>query len=299
MGNFKYHIFALCCLLLSFPSCEKNNTDQEQEKLVIEGWIDEGGYPMVLLHKTYVLNMNDDPRETKLVDVIENQLIAFGKVVISDGTEEVVLTGHIDTTYMPPTLYTTTRMMGEAGKTYTIEASYKDLQASSYTSIPVSPQIDSLTVKAVNQTHVEAKCFISNVPMNERAYYVCFMRYLADNQYKVCPLGCIDNSQAKDGKLDFLIYNPLELKDSTLSKPIFGFLREDAAMSYVLKVARVDKTCYDFWEQFAERSMLQGVLFIPIFKNIPTNIEGGYGIWCGMGAATIRFQSYKDATYPE
>ena len=59
--------------------------------LVLEGWIDSGGHPMILLSETL-------PAGNRLIrrsEVIGN-IAKWARVSVSDGDEEVILTGTLD-----------------------------------------------------------------------------------------------------------------------------------------------------------------------------------------------------------
>lgn len=100
-------------------------------QLVVEGWIEDGNFPIVLLTKSFAPN-KDNLSENDLL----KYLIRWAKVTVSDGDESVVLTGKFDSRYFPPYIYTTTHLRGQAGKTYTLTVDYGEFQASAITTIP-------------------------------------------------------------------------------------------------------------------------------------------------------------------
>ena len=118
-------LYIVTCLLL-LAGCSYN--PPQDPSMVLEAWIDANGHPVVLIHKSYVLANTPDSVQS-LEQIIEEQLIPFGKVTISNGEQEAVMTGRLDTMYMPPYTYTTIDIIGEPGKRYTVTAKYKDLHA--------------------------------------------------------------------------------------------------------------------------------------------------------------------------
>lgn len=53
-----------------------------------------------------------------------------------------------------------------------------------------------------------------------------------------------------------------------------------------IKFAHIGADAYLSWDSFGAQSLTtQGVFFVETHKNIETNIIGGLGYWCGMGAA--------------
>ena len=109
-----YCIYTLGLILMAcatLTACMEEEDAELQTQLVVEGWIEDGGYPVVLLGETHAIDAG--------MQNIENYIVRWGKVTISDGTDSVVLTGGYDNDFFPPYKYTTFKMTGQAGKTYT------------------------------------------------------------------------------------------------------------------------------------------------------------------------------------
>lgn len=115
-----YCIYTLGLILLTcatLTACMEEEDVELQTQLVVEGWIEDGGYPVVLLGETHAIDAG--------MQNIENYIVRWGKVTISDGTDSVILTGGYDNDFFPPYKYTTFKMTGQAGKTYTLTAEYR------------------------------------------------------------------------------------------------------------------------------------------------------------------------------
>ena len=96
-------ILIFFALLLAF-SCSRKE-DPVKTYLVLEGWIDSGGHPMILLSET--LPAGD--RYIRRDEVIGN-IAKWARVSVSDGENEVLLTGTLDTRYFPPYVYTSNKI---------------------------------------------------------------------------------------------------------------------------------------------------------------------------------------------
>ena len=142
------YISGILIFLCSLYSCVREEVDHT--KMVVEGWIDAGKHPIVMLHTSYSLSLSE-PDSTTLLDVLEQHMVLFGKVVIFDGEDSVILTGRVDTNYLPPYIYTTTKMRGEVGKSYSLHATYKSFSAKSKTIIPEKAIFDSIRTDINNQ----------------------------------------------------------------------------------------------------------------------------------------------------
>ena len=100
--HFSHLLLFVCAVWLA--ACNHEPPQKPQQipyNMVLEGWIDADLYPIVLIHKSYLLAYAPDSVR-ELEDIIEEQLIPFGRVTVSDGENEVVLTGRLDTLYLPP-----------------------------------------------------------------------------------------------------------------------------------------------------------------------------------------------------
>jgi len=83
-------ILLLLAVLLPF-SCEKSIPPGEP-RLVVEGWIENGGHPTVLLSESFPVELN---KAITAEDMVRN-LVKWAKVTVSDGDQTVTLTGVMD-----------------------------------------------------------------------------------------------------------------------------------------------------------------------------------------------------------
>lgn len=278
--------------LLLMAGCSEE--PPQPSSMILEGWIDSDGFPTVLIHKSYILASAPDTIKS-LEEIIEGQLIPFGRVAVSDGTEEVVLTGRLDTAYMPPYTYSSVYMMGEEGKTYTVTATYRDLKATATTTIPPKATLDSLSIRASELGMVNVEAYMSHIDTLSESYYALFARQFGTKQYKLCPFGVFTSRDATHGALKMSVYNPI-LKSEGF-QGIANYFQPTDSADYQLKVARIDYPSYQFWKAFNEMSISKGLFFVPVYKNLPSNVSGGSGIFTGMGSSIYRFSLLKDTTY--
>ncbi len=262
--------------------------------MVLEGWIDADGHPTVMIHKSYILANAPDSIQS-LEQIMEELLIPFGRVAISDGEQEVVLTGRLDTSYLPPYTYSSVYMMGEEGKTYTVTATYREFKATATTTIPPKAKLDSLSIRASELGMVNVYAYMSHIDSINESYYALFARQYGQKQYKLCPFGVFTSRDATHGILKMSVYNPI-LKSEGI-QGIANYFQPTDSADYQLKVARIDYPSFQFWKAFNEMSISQGLFFVPVYKNLPSNVEGGIGIFSGLGSSIYRFNLLNDTTY--
>lgn len=257
--------------------------------MVVEGWIDAGKHPIVMLHTSYSLDASSDPDNTQLIDVLEEHMVLFGKIVIFDGEDSVTLTGRVDTNYLPPYIYTTTRIRGEVGKTYTLHAKYKGFSAKSRTEIPEKATLDSIQVTSLHEK-MNVIGYASHLEIG--APYILMACTTKDKQYKICPMGAF---RAPHPQMHITINNPINFTGGGMMLQTL-FPKTDS-VGINIKFAKVGELEYQFWDSYIAQNLSQGLFFMETHGNIISNIEGGNGYWCGMGASEYVIQLDKDSLY--
>lgn len=264
-------------------SCKEEYGEIGEQILVVEGWIDSGDYPIVMV--TTSVPISD--KEQQLED-IDEYLLKWAKVTISDGEELVSLTGKVDTCYMPPYIFTTGRMKGVPGRTYKLTVSYKDLYAEAETTIPNSLPIDSFSVSQIeNDTLYQLKAYFQD-NASEDNFYKFFMRVKGqDGVMRPTFLGTISDA-VLNNIAEVSIYQPLRLSYEEYT-PFYH--RND---SIAVKFSHMDEGAYQFWKSYDELQSFSGVMFFPYANSLPSNIKGGIGYWFGYGSTTyyLNLKSY-------
>ena len=280
------YICGILIFLCSLYSCVREEVDHT--KMVVEGWIDAGKHPIVMLHTSYSLSLSE-PDSTTLLDVLEQHMVLFGKVVIFDGEDSVILTGRVDTNYLPPYIYTTTKMQGEVGKSYSLHATYKSFSAKSKTIIPEKAIFDSIRTD-INNQKVHVIGYANQLEIGEP--YIIMARTTKDKQYKICPMGAFRASQKQ---LKMTINNPINFTgEGMILQTLFP---QTDSVDIAIKFAKVGEAEYQFWDSYIAQNLTQGLFFVETHSNIISNIQGGNGYWCGMGASEYTISLERDSLY--
>lgn len=280
------YICGILIFLCSLYSCVREEVDHT--KMVVEGWIDAGKHPIVMLHTSYSLSLSE-PDSTTLLDVLEQHMVLFGKVVIFDGEDSVILTGRVDTNYLPPYIYTTTKMQGEVGKSYSLHATYKSFSAKSKTIIPEKAIFDSIRTD-INNQKVHVIGYANQLEIGEP--YIIMARTTKDKQYKICPMGAFRASQKQ---LKMTINNPINFTgEGMILQTLFP---QTDSVDIAIKFAKVGEAEYQFWNSYIAQNLAQGLFFVETHSNIISNIQDGNGYWCGMGASEYTISLERDSLY--
>jgi len=274
-------------------SCS-NDVEDEKDELVVEGWICQNDHPIVLIHKSYAVNNSEHNNpDAELEDVIEGQLIPWGRVTIHDGNKEVVLTGRIDTLFTPPFVYTTTDILGQVGQNYRIQVDYKNYHATAATTILEPVALDSIVVQlvAASQTsHVTA--YLSHLPPD--SYYLVEYKEISEHQFHICPLGTASSAQAMNGVLSINVLS-IDNTVSAMTSALHHFVTDDK--EYVLRLLRIDREQYDYFTALCSQLASQGIFFMSAYRNLPSNLNGGIGYWAGWGKNDYHFFINQNKTF--
>lgn len=274
MRNFAVLIMLTIAVVCCNDDFELQN--EEKSQLVVEGWIERGKFPVVILTRTFPVST-----EYQSMDDLSDYVVRWAKVTVSDGTDSVVLTGKFDKGYFPPYIYTTGRLRGVAGRHYTLTVEYRDYHATARTFIPATSADCAFRVEPCtdSDTLFQIKAKFRDNP-TEKNYYQFFTRVgIQTKQFQASYLGTLD-----DAVIDSVTETPVyrgrqfSLQEYT---PYFSL-----GDTVAVKLAHIDETSFRIWDCYTKTKTLSSNLFLSTSEDIETNIRGGYGYWCGYNAVT-------------
>lgn len=279
MRKFILLIMAAPLLMLCRCADEPRPALPVEMPLVIEGWIEEGGRPQVIVTRAIDL--------TKPMDTLENYVEKWCRVSVSDGEEKHYLIARKNDDYMPSFVYTTSALRGEAGKEYTLTVETDNDTVVAVARILRSLPIDSLQVgKTVgNDTLYRVNAFAAIDAEGEKRYYKFFSRVVnEEKRFYSSFLGTFDNS----------VYNPAV--GYSVSRGIHFTFESDKKFTpyYALgdtvdvKLYTIDAAQFDFWNAYENAVSLSGNAFFSIAHDCPGNIPGALGYWFGYGVSSRR-----------
>lgn len=258
-------------MTLLFASCSHTDEPQLTELPAIEGWIDSGGHPVVL----FTSAISPDTEGGELMD----KMIRWGKVTISDGEEEVIMTGGRTSEYFPPYRYFTSYMAGRPGKTYTITADYRDMHASARCYMYEPTKIERITFSPVEGNDSRRSVTLHfTAPADVPAYYYLTIREMTDTSRGMpAMLGCREVVEA-GSHVEIPVFNS---KQTYRGEPFIAQLM--VGHKYVVSLHRIPKEVYDFWRAYDDAVMFGDNLLLGLSGSLPSNIEGGLGVFSARG----------------
>lgn len=261
--------------LLFLMSCDED-VSYDAPQAVIEGYISQGGYPTVLFSSTIVPGKGGE---------LKDALINWGKVTISDGEREVVLTGSPDKNYLPPFRYHTLDMVGECGKTYTIHAKFNELEAWASCSIPYPTEIDEITLSRTDIDTLWSSTLTFTSPSDVPSFYYVSMRKLERNTHHSPAMISTLRADLPNHKYSIPLLRPRIKTDSTdyISQFISG-------EEWEISLNRVEEQVYTFWKAYNNMILFGNSPFLSSSESLPSNIMGGYGVWSPQASSTSKIK---------
>lgn len=242
-------------------------------KAVIDGWFDSDGYPVV------IFTASVDPADISVP--LTDKVIRWGKVTVSDGEREVVLTGGPSSDYFPPYRYFTYDMKGEPGKRYKLTADYRGYHAEAECVMPFPTPISYLETGAVENADSIKELYLHFVsPKDCPAYYYVTVR---EEKTKGRPLPSMLGTYkaTKPGEeVRLQVFRPKNYLDTTEYNP--DFMVGD---KLEINLCRVSKEVYDFWVGYDNSVLFSGSQFIDTSESLTGNVYNGFGIWSVQGVS--------------
>ncbi len=265
-------LYFISCLasMLCLVSCD-GTIAPSQPSLVVDGWIDSDGYPVVVLTKTIVPDASD---RTPVSDC----LVRWGKVTVSDGEREVVLTGTTNEDYFPPYIYRTYEMRGVPGKTYDITASYDGMKVTASCKMPPSASITRLTSRKIQDSDSLCEITLGFLPApGERNYHILTRIHGSNGRFLPSFMGAVKT----DGSAETVTVPVYAPKTDTSPYDFSPHFKLGDTVDVALCTVTAD--VYDFWLGYDDEVAFGGNQFVSSAGNLRSNIKGGYGVWSAQG----------------
>ncbi len=294
-------LFGLAVLTGFINGCTEDITldmPEGEEKLVVEGSIENGQPPFVIISRT----LPYFAPTTK--DVLNSIYISGAHVTVSDGKQNVDLQ-EVNFSHLPDSLktliarylnldpeefsgfqfvfYIGLNMLGEIGKTYTLTVDSGSYHITAVTTIPEPVPIDSLSYekspRAPNDSFYILKVYFQD-PAGQPNYYRYFTRRNSEPFYANA-FNSVFDDQLLDGQLIAAPVPRGQPRYAEIDPERYGLFTIGDTVT--LKLCSIDKNFYDFWTTFEYSIFSGGPYAKPAY--ILSNIEGGLGYWGGYGAS--------------
>lgn len=293
-------LFSLCLF-----SCEKDidiDLPEAERKLVVEGSIEPGLPPFVILTKT---EGYFDPID---INSLQNAFVHGATVFVNNGTNNVQLT-EICTNNLPDSLlpaiseligvslesvknfgfclYSTLDpvIFGEEGKTYTLSITAEGETLTSTTTIPTPVVMDRYWYKdQPGFTDYGYLWFQLNDPQPAgTAYRIYTQRIGKDDRFIPANGSVFDDNFFNGLNFEAFLWRGHEVDEIPVQgDETWDYFQQGDTIA--IKFCTIDQPHFQFWNSFEIAAFNNGNPFAAP-ATIKTNIEGGLGVWGGYGVS--------------
>lgn len=285
----------LLAVVLFAASCEKEvNIDlgtAGEDRLVVEGGIETGSYPILILTKSLSFFSRVD------LAALQNAFVRDAVVKVSDGTREIRLREYfLDTSgggtsfsfYTIDTAdFSQFSFLGEVGKAYHLTIEWKGKTYTSSTVIPAGTPLDSVWYQRPARQP-------DSLPDARQVYFryrdpdtlnncVRYFTSINGDGYHPGAFGSVYIDEIINGGV---VSSPIYAGYDRISGPPKGdsigwFFKGDTVR---LRWCAIDRPSYDFWNSYEFALNSVGNPFAAPSR-LATNIKGGaQGVWTGYGS---------------
>ena len=280
----------LLLFVLASVSCEKDidiKLDDTTESLVVDGSIENGQPPLLILSKSLNYFSKIDP------DILQNSFVRNAEVYISDGVKRhrlkedsvVNSSGNAIYFYSNDPANPATAIIGALNTSYTLEINAEGKQYKASTTIPaISRRIDSLWWDSVQITKPEdsnlAKMIIKATDKPGLGNYIRY--FTKTNREPFYPgLNSVFDDQVIDGTTYTFPVDKGVNKNEEITDDAVFFHRGDTV---ILKLCDIDRVNYDFWRTFEFSFQSVGNPFSSPVKVLGNISNGALGYFGGYAA---------------
>ncbi|MGN1211389.1 MAG: DUF4249 domain-containing protein [Candidatus Cryptobacteroides sp.] len=279
----RFSLFAVLSVLFA-SGCAEVSYPVRDQKIVVDGWIEDGAAPVVIVTATIPITY-----EYQDISDLSNYVLHWAKVTISGPDGDVILTGRKSSDYYPPYIYTTTKMKGKAGETYRLRVDYGDDYVEAVTTVPQPVPLDGLRVE--KSSDADGKFRIIASVTDDRSvknYYRFFVKvHGKDSTYKPSFMGLFDDGLLTEPVNELSVCRGMQAPIDAF-EPYY-----DAGDSVDVKFVTMDEVSFAYWSDYEDISMFSRNPFFHCSDPIRTNIEGGLGYWAGYGASVYHISIPK------
>ena len=265
--------------ILLFAACDNDYLElNNAEELVVEGWIESGHAPVVLVSSTLPVSSTPQP-----VTDISEHILRYAEVYIEHNGEREYLTARLTDRFVIKNYFTSPSLRGIPGDTYHLHVKWMDFEASAVCTIPEPTAIDSVYFeKAIDDTTYVAKMIFHNDPKDRKLYQTFLRTGQESNAYMAVSFTTLDGTLL-DSVVVETFTKPVKFPNFVSSSEIetkdIHFHPGDIV---ALKLATIEQPMFEFWKEFANQDNSAGGVLSP-FKNVKGNVNGAIGYWAGYG----------------
>ena len=258
-------------LIFLAVACTTTYPYRDSDRLVVEGWIDSDGAPVVMVTSPVAAT-----EQELFPEDLAQHLYYKAYVTVKDENtgEEVELSARKDTRYLPPLIYTTDVMKGVAGHSYSLKVMYGNHVAKAITRIPEPVPLDRVEVTRSVQHDT---MYVVTAYFNDPDGYHRFFTKVEGQGEMYYP--SLLSGQAASNRAGAVSVMRGWAISNVKWKPLYRL-----GETVHIKFCAVEEIIWSYWDCFDAVSTISTIGLFPVTSNPPTNMQGAYGYWAGYGA---------------
>ncbi|MBR4821660.1 MAG: DUF4249 family protein [Bacteroidales bacterium] len=263
-------LFSLSSILCS---CHREHWGHADQQIVVDGWIDSGATPVVMVTSTV-----NPSSEFRTIEELRSHILKWAKVTLTSPDTTVVLVGSINKNYFPPYIFTTSYIKGVPGQRYDLKVEYGGETVTASTTVPQSEALIGLEAQPVKGYD---DCYTIVAKMgpkpSERRFYRFFTKVEGEDDYFHATFpGAFDSSNLKENA-EITLTKGYSIDGRHLNS---HFKKGDTVY---IKFCTMDEPAWRFWSDLDRICSLGKAVLFPTYENPSSNIAGGLGYWAGYG----------------
>lgn len=274
--NFRLVLACLPGLLLF--ACEKQldlNLPTGEQKIVVEGWIENGKNAEVILSLTAPYFSSIDSSN------LFEYAVTHAKVTLFTEDSSEILTLKRNTDYFPPYVYRSVDIRGATGKTYTIEVVLNRDTLTASSRIPEPVALDSVWFAADPGLDGAGRIWarLTDRADRENYYRILYRRKGKDSRYLPGSLSTFSDVlfNGKTAEMGFT-----RGYTSLLSTGEDKYFHAGDTVS--IRFCSIEREQFEFWNGYQNEVISAANPLAAGNYMLKSNVHGGLGIWTGYGA---------------
>lgn len=267
-------------------SCQGDVSEEYVTSLCIEGWIEPGEYPIVMVSETFFPNTSYQPVKEAYTHSLHQ-----ANVTITVNGQSYILTERITTAYQPSYIYTTDALVGQEGMTYHLEVSYNGITAFSHATIPSVIEADSIVLRHEIANQITLSAFLTD-PSETDDWYKAFILYgeSSNEMFLSSFLSTVSDRDFQNNQIVMPLYQG-RVENGEYYTPFFDYNER-----ITIKICHIDSVAYHYWREYDKMLVLSRNPFLKYQDNLPGNIKGGLGYWFGYGSTVYQITPQNNST---
>jgi len=283
------NLFLIIIVSLVFlASCEKEiylELPQPDSKYVVEGWIENGEYPVVIVSRNSEYFATVDTAYLADSLLITDALVIVSNGVIDDTLQPKFSMENFMNQVWPIFYYEGSKFTGQLYEYYTLRIEIGDDVITGSTTIPEPHGFDTIWWEP--EQNLDTLGYIwarFTDPAAEKNYYRIFTKRLGRDYIDVPIFGSVyDDVYFAGESITFSMFRGINSyeDDSSYVDPEFGYWKKGDTV--LVRISSIDNAHYDFWMSIEQEVMSGGNPFANP-TTIRHTVEGAAGVFGGYGS---------------